>query len=138
MTGPDMAKPDAAVPGSREEGDLAIFFDAARAAEPGPSMAFLNAVLADAASVAAARAASVQAVPARRRGRRLDLAGWLRPLGGWVGATALAGCAALGFVAGALGTGAGLAEPFLAPEAASLDLASESVTLFFDLGAAEG
>jgi hypothetical protein len=122
---------------AREAGDLAGFFEAARAAEPAPPMAFLNAVLADAASVAADRTSAEQPLQ-RRSPSRAEASGWLRPLGGWIGATALAGCAAIGFVAGTLGTGADLAAMVLPPEGASLDLASESVTLFFDLDAAEG
>jgi hypothetical protein len=121
---------------AREEGDLAAFFEAARALEPTPSQAFVNAVLADAAGVAADRAPLPQ--PDRQPWPRAWQERWLRPIGGWIGAAALAGCAAVGFVAGTLGTGADLAAVVLAPEAGGLDLASESVTLFFDLDATEG
>lgn len=138
MTGTDRQGPDRRAVLAREEGDLAAFFDAARAAEPAARVAFLDAVLADAAAVAEARAPALPVAPARQRRARSDRGAWLRPLGGWIGATALAGCAALGFVAGALGTGAGITDRLLAAEAAPLDLAAESVTLFFDLDAVEG
>jgi len=119
---------------ARDEGELAAFFEAARASEPAPPIAFLNAVLADAATVAAERAPA----PPQPRPSRTDAAPWLRPFGGWIGAAALAGCAAAGFVAGTLGTGSELAAMVLASEASGFDSDSESVLLFFDLDAAEG
>lgn len=136
MTERDADRADLRAGIAREEGDLAVFFEAARASEAAPPLAFLNAVLADAADVAADRAPVLQ--PERQPRPRAWPERWFRPVGGWVGAAALAGCAAVGFVAGTLGTGADLAAMVLTPEAGGLDLASESVTLFFDLDATEG
>jgi hypothetical protein len=110
-----------------DDAELAAFFAAARADEPAPRLALLNAVLADAAAASAARA---RAAPERRR-RWGGLSAVLAPIGGWRGATALATCVAIGFGAGLLGgddVGA----------AVWGDTEADPVGAFFDLVSAEG
>jgi hypothetical protein len=115
--------------GHDEAGELAAFFAAARTDAAPPPTGLLDAVLADAAEVAAARAR-----PARPRRRRWSGAGgFLAPIGGWGAAAALGACVALGFGAGLLGGGdAGAAALWDAGAPA------DPVEAFFDLAAAEG
>lgn len=116
-----------------EEGDLAYFFDAARAAPIEPPPALLRAILADAAAVAGAPAPRARRIPLAER-----LDALLRPLGGWAGASALAGCLALGLWAGALGTGADMLGGALWADVVTLDNAVDGVDGFFDLAMTEG
>lgn len=115
----------------REEGDLAAFFDAARAEPRDPPDALLDRILADANVVQPSRTV-------RRRRRWPDFDAFLKPLGGWGAAAALAGCLAAGFLAGASGAGADLAADAIWPDYVSLDAAAEGVDGFFELTPAEG
>ncbi len=130
-----MAKPDedASAALRREEGPLHAFFDAARAEDTAPSPAFLAAVLADADRL---RPRPPAARP--RHSPAVALASFLRPVGGWAAATALAACLAAGFFAGALGAGSEFAAQTLWPDVASLDAPAVDPADFFDLGATEG
>lgn len=138
MTRSDSGAPDSSGRLALAEGELAPFFEAARAAAPTPTPAFLDAILADAARVAAERLPSGRAAPARRRAPRVDLFEWLRPIGGPIGAAALAACVALGFVAGQVGTGAAILDGVLVTDDLGFDPAAETATLLLDLGGAEG
>jgi hypothetical protein len=105
---------------------LAPFLAAARAEDTTPRVALVDAVLADAADVSAARA---RPAPAPRRPR------WRFPAPvGWRGATALAACVVAGFVIGLLGGGDDLGTAAVWGEATAVD----PVAGFFDLDAAEG
>ena len=119
----------------REEDALAAFFDAARAEPRTPPAALLEAILADARRTAAgAGAPAASPAPA---GAGPDLGALLRPLGGWGAATALAGCLALGLVAGSLGAGEDLAAETLWSDPVAA-LSADGIDGFFDLGATEG
>lgn len=84
-----------------KELDLEAFFKAARETEPEIPARFYQAVLADAATVAAARAP----VPQRpRRGIVSALRSLLEPVGGWIGAGALTACAVFGLSLGYSGS----------------------------------
>ncbi len=135
-----MAKPDDDDPRARrdalrrEEGPLAAFFDAARA-EPTPLPdALLARILADADAVRPPPPAR----PARRRPAWPGLAALLRPIAGRGAAAALAGCLAVGFLAGSLGAGTDLAADAIWPDYVSIGAVAEGVDGFFDLSAAEG
>lgn len=117
-----------------EEGDLAAFFDAARAEPSDVPEALLARILADADAVRPL----VAAPPRRRRPAWPDLAALLRPLGGWGAAAALAGCLAMGFLAGSIGAGTDLATDAIWPDYVSIEAAADGVDGFFDLTAAEG
>jgi hypothetical protein len=118
----------------REEAELAEFFDAERATPASISAVFLEAVVADAMAMNVSRAKTLPPRPSRRHG----LAAVLRPLGGWLGATAIAGCAALGFWAGAIGTGSGLMAETLWSDFATIDAQADGVAGFYELGEGEG
>jgi hypothetical protein len=79
----------------REEGALAPFFAAARAAAPAPEPTLIAAILADAEA----------AMPRGRRPGRNPLAPLLDLLGGWRGAGAVAASALIGFGIGLSGSG---------------------------------
>jgi len=149
-----MARPEDARPAAearaalrREEGALAPFFDAARAedaAAPLPD-AFLAAVLRDAAAATPAPSSPAAALarPLHRPGPRPATG---RRRSGWAAsaAAALAACLGFGFVAGALGAGAGTASTLLADGAglvwsdtAALDAPAAGLDAFFDLAAEE-
>ena len=92
----------------------------ARDLEPGPSDAFLNRVLADAAT-----AAPPAMAPERQtRPRTGGLAALLGSIGGWQGVAAVAASALIGIGLGYGGTELGL--PFLADMATVADPASET------------
>ncbi|WP_424926442.1 hypothetical protein [Amaricoccus tamworthensis] len=107
---------------------------------PAPSLRLINAVLADAAEVSAARAAaeakpaSTQPRPAGLFGR---LSGLFAPLGGWQTATALTVCAFVGFAAGLSG-GTDAASSLIFGETVALDFPSDTVTDYFDIALSEG
>lgn len=122
---------------------LEPFFRAARD-EPGPSAAFLSAVLADAAEVSAAR---VEAKPATSRDERWSDERWSARvpagdlwhalsalLGGWRGGAALTACALIGFLIGANGYARLTTDAFDTTESASV---SDTVSGFYDLAALE-
>ena len=117
------------------EAALAPFFAAARA-EPGPSTALLNKVIADAAEVAAARAPR-PAPAAQRRGIGQRLRAAFAPVGGWPGLAALGTCAAIGFWAGLAGVG-WLDAGDLSIDASTAEASADPVADFFDLAAVEG
>ncbi len=118
-----------------EEGALAAFFDAARAETPPLPEALVAAVLADAARAAA----PAPPRPARaRRGARPGLAALLGPLGGWPGATALAGCLAAGLVAGASQPVSDFVGTALWSDALAVEDVAAGVEGFFDLQETEG
>ncbi len=113
-----------------DEGDLAAFFEAERARiardlPPG----FLDATLRDAAAVTASR----RSAPPPHTGWRT----FLGQLGGWAGATALAGCLAAGFYIGTLEAGAEAATRLLGTDGAAFDAPLADVDAFFDLAASE-
>ncbi|WP_205910832.1 hypothetical protein [Paroceanicella profunda] len=92
-------------PGAPDRGAddmLDALFAEARRAEPGPSEAFYARILADAAEVAAARAAPPRPVAAAAPGPDL-LARIAGLFGGWRAVAGLAACAALGFWVGFAG-----------------------------------
>jgi hypothetical protein len=119
---------------TQDELDLEAFFGAARAETPAPRVELLNAVLADAAEVSAARAKPAEARGARglaagpfpgtgkgmSPGMASGIAGFLRGLGGWRAATALGLCAAAGFGAGITGW-SGLAGDYVWGESTTYD-----------------
>lgn len=118
----------------REEADLAVFFDAERAASEEMSAAFVETVVADALAISGSR---LKIAPRRPR-RLLARAPLLRPLGGWIGAAAIAGCAALGFWAGAVGTGTDLMAATFWTDIASIDAQADGVAGFYELADTEG
>ncbi|WP_118135379.1 hypothetical protein [Oceanicella sp. SM1341] len=99
-----MSRADTGQPGAPDRGTdemLEALFAEARAAEPGPSEAFLARVLGDAADVAAERAAPARPpAPAPRGSLVTRLAG---AFGGWRAVAGLAACAAVGFWVGFAG-----------------------------------
>lgn len=127
-----------------EEQGLEPWFAAARAEVADPPLALLSAILADAASVGAAREvavpparevpAEVVPLPQAGGGWRFDL------VGGWKGLAGLAACAAVGFWIGMVGevtvedgavwSGARAVAADSAPD--------DPVGAFFDLASAEG
>lgn len=116
---------------------LEDFFAAARQAAPEPSVPLLNAILADAAEVAAeTKAAAPPGLADRRRaaGMRSPRGGFLGIFGGWRAAAVLILCGAIGFTAGATGT-VGLAGEIL--WGAETDTITD-VTEVFDLALAGG
>ena len=117
-----------------DEAFLARWFAAARDDDPAPPPALLNAILADAADVAAARADAV-APPARRGWRR---PAFLAPIGGWGGLATLGACAVLGFWLGIAGNLA-LDGTSLTTSAATLasDDDAGGVDAFFDYASLE-
>jgi hypothetical protein len=112
---------------------LEPFFHEAKTAEPAPRNAFLNAIFADAAEVSEARR-----MPQLRRQPSLwnRMSSVLDGLGGWRGATALAGSAALGFWIGT----SDLTEidAYLGLSSSTIESADGPVMAFFDLASAEG
>jgi hypothetical protein len=111
---------------------LAPFIAAARAEEPVPRIALLNAILADAADVSAARWTTDIA---RAPDRWTRLRALLEPVGGWRGAAALGLCAALGFWIGMSDEVA--IEGTTVWAGAAAEAGADPVTAFFDLAAAE-
>ncbi len=87
----------------RDDLDLDAFFKAAKEQEPEVPMHFLEAVVADAAQVSTARMIAMPAPAGRKRWRLSEL---LEPIGGRIGAGALAACAVFGVSAGYAGTSA--------------------------------
>jgi hypothetical protein len=125
-----MSERDPAQPDSLE-----TFFAAAKAETPTPRPQLIEAIVADAARVQVARATAAPHRPVRRdrlAGLRTVFAG----IGGWRAATALAGCALIGLVAGLSG-GAELGDAYLWTTATG-DGSVASVEAFFDLATAEG
>ncbi|TPE50245.1 hypothetical protein [Amaricoccus solimangrovi] len=122
--------PGAATP--RDPADLLeTYFNAERRAEEPPSAAFLSAVLADAAEVAAARAEV--AAPVSRPGAGSLWRALPALLGGWRGGAALTACALAGFLIGASGY-SGLSTD-LGGAAETTASASDGVSGFYDLAA---
>lgn len=116
-----------------DEGGLAPFFTAARAAAPVPSAALMARVLAAAEAEAVRRPPETPALRAGRRGGAIGA--MLSAIGGWTGVGGLATATAAGLWIGA----AGLADPVtvtgglwgasavtvdLLPDAGSFDLAA--------------
>lgn len=136
MVNPDMSPARAAARQAAEDAALAACFDAARAEPQTLPDGFLTAVLKDAASVQAQRS-RVGTQAAVRRGWP-DIGALLRPFGGWSVATGLAGCFALGLVAGQADPVARVVAATIWSDAAALDGLATGVDGFFDLAASEG
>jgi hypothetical protein len=122
------------------EGALGAFFDAARAAPVIPPVTLTAAILADAEALLPRSAAPQRppSPPPQQHGLWRRIGALARPIGGWGGMAALAGCLALGFWVGASGPGADIAAAALWTEAAAADAAVDSVDGFFDLASGEG
>ena len=119
-------------------GALAAFFDARRAEADVPSARFIETVFADAL---AARPAPAPALTVRVRDRDRPFApisAFLQPFGGWGAAAGLAGCLALGFLAGSLGAGSDLAASALWPDLLPVEAGAVALDDFFDLTVTEG
>ncbi len=110
------------------------FFAAARAESPEPPTRLLNAMLADAADVSAARRAHPASMspPAPRRRHPFE------PIGGWRGLAALGACAAFGFwigIAGGITVEGGTV--WAGSGTTVSETATDPVGEFFDLASAE-
>ena len=121
--------------GTRTGDILDPFFDEAKAEEPAPRSAFLSAILADAAVVSETRCRSAsRPEPAPSLWHRMS--SMLDGLGGWTGATALAGSAALGFWIGT--SDLTDIDAYLGFGSSTIESRDSPVTAFFDLASVEG
>jgi hypothetical protein len=118
-----------------DDAALAPFFAAAQADAPELPTRLLNAMLADAADVAAVRPRPAPAAPPTPWWRRIRP---FEPIGGWRGLAALGACAALGFWIGIAGGVTVEGGTVWAGSGSTVsEVATDPVGEFFDLASAE-
>ena len=136
MVNPETSPARAAARQAAEDAALAACFEAARGEPQALPDGFLAAVLEDAARVQAQRSRPRPAAAAPDGWSWLG--GLLRPFGGWPVATGLAGCLAVGLMAGQTDPVARIVASTLWSDAVALEGLATGVDGFFDLAASEG